>query len=253
MGGSQNLGFVEKRSQEDGTSFPAYIDNIFFDPKKEYVGLYICVDVEQDKSISLDSLNKILHERGVQYQLVVNRSTESLISYYAVLNMTGKTTTKETLEKEIRNIFGQKMSVFEYINTNTPGIICNTKSFPLMLEVVGNKIPVTAFIHPFWSYLFGALYDTFGAGGLSIIWMMGRESAEGMRQIKALPLSPQHKMNVAMLQLQLHGWGKFETEGNQEKNFNVKVYDNFECLNTRELKGYQNSFMRGMLTGLATY
>jgi predicted hydrocarbon binding protein len=246
------LDSVGKEHLEEEKNYPTFIDNIFYEPKKDYCGIYITVNNEHDQSSNLEGLDKILMNNGVPYQLVVNRSTEASVSCYAVLDLTGKTDARETIEKDIRSLFGQKLVVFEYIHTNIPGVMCNTKSFPLMLEVVGSKIPVTAFTHPFWGYLFGALYDTFGAGGLSIIWMMGRESAEGMRPIKALPLNSQHKLNVALIQLQLLGWGKFEILSAQEKNFNIRVFDNFECLNTKELKGYQSSFMRGMLTGLAT-
>jgi predicted hydrocarbon binding protein len=81
--------------------------------------------------------------------------------------------------------------------------------------------------------------------------MMGRESAEAMRSLKALQLSTTNKINIALIQLQILGWGKYELEIPDNKRANIKIYDNFECLATKDLKGYQSSFMRGMFTGLA--
>jgi predicted hydrocarbon binding protein len=81
--------------------------------------------------------------------------------------------------------------------------------------------------------------------------MMGRESAEAMRSLKALQLNASNKINIAFIQLQILGWGKYEIEIPDNKHINIKIYDNFECMVTKDLKGYQSSFMRGMFTGLA--
>lgn len=231
---------------------PSYIDNIFYDPKKDCVGLYLIANIDQTTQGSVDGLTKIFKDKGISYKLLVNRTMGSILSVYAVLDFTGKQNMKEVVEREIRALFNNGIVTLEYGNTNIPGLVCNIKSFPLLLDMIGTIIPVTAFTQPFLSYLFGALYETFGAGGLSIIWMMGRESAEAMRPLKALQITPINKVNTALIQLQILGWGKYEIEVPDNKHTNIKIFDNFECLATKDLKGYQSSFMRGMFTGLAS-
>jgi predicted hydrocarbon binding protein len=230
---------------------PSYIDNIFYDPKKDCLGLYLIANCDQAKQCTTDGLTKIFKDKGIPYKLMIDKTMGSILSVYAVLDFTGKQNMKEAVEREVRTLFNNGIITLEYGNTNIPGLVCNIKSFPLLLDLIGTMIPVTAFTHPFISYLFGALYDTFGTGGLSIIWMMGRESAEAMRSLKALQLSTTNKINIALIQLQILGWGKYELEIPDNKRANIKIYDNFECLATKDLKGYQSSFMRGMFTGLA--
>lgn len=230
---------------------PSYIDTIFYDPKKDCLGLYLIANYDPTKQCSVEGLARIFKDKGIPYKLIIDKTLGSILSVYAVLDFTGKPNLKEAVERDIRALFNNGIVTLEYGNTHIPGLVCNIKSFPLLLDVIGTLIPVTGFTHPFLSYVFGALYDTFGAGGLSIIWMMGRESAESMRSLKALQLNTTNKINIALIQLQILGWGKYEIEMPDNKHTNIKIYDNFECLVTKDLKGYQSSFMRGMFTGLA--
>lgn len=231
---------------------PSYIDNIFYDPKKDCVGLYLIANCDESKGCTTEGVTRLFREKGIPYRLIIDKTMGSILSVYAVLDFTGKSNMKEAVEKDIRALFNNGIVTLEYGNTNIPGLVCNIKSFPLLLDMIGTLVPVTAFTHPFLSYLFGSLYDTFGAGGLSIIWMMERESAESMRSLKALQLNPHNKVNVALIQLQLLGWGKYELEMPDNQHTSIKVSDNFECLATKGLKGYQSSFMRGMFTGVAS-
>lgn len=242
----------DNQSSDKREYLTSYIDTMTFDPKKDCSGLYIGIKCDQSDSCSIDALMKVFRDKGIPYQLVIDKTSSSQHTFYAVLDFTGRSQSRETVEKDLRALIGDKLISFEYINSDIPGLTCNVKSFPLALDIFGSQTLTTAFTHPFLSYMFRAIYETFGAGGLSIIWLSGREAVESMRPIKNLPLDNRQKMKVALMQLQILGWGKFELVEMNDKNCVVRVNENFECLATAGLKGYQSSFMRGVVTGLAS-
>jgi hypothetical protein len=241
-----------KPSYEKEKYLPTYIDRISFDPKKDFTGLYLTIKCDPQGSCLNETMMGILREKNIPYQLIVDKATASERTFYGVLDFSDKSESKAAIEKEIRAHFGNSLVSLEFTNTNIPGLAYNVKGFPLVLEVIGSPVSVTAFTLPFLSYTFRAIYETFGVGGLSIIWLSGRESIESIRPLKNLALDNRQKIEVALIQLQLLGWGTFELVELSAKNFVVRVYNNFECIATKDLKGYQNSFMRGVMTGLAS-
>ncbi|MEM4217734.1 MAG: 4-vinyl reductase, partial [Candidatus Methanomethylicaceae archaeon] len=103
--------------------------------------------------------------------------------------------------------------------------------------------------------LFQGLIKRFGAGGMTLLWFMGNDAGEGkgldLVKLKG-SLSNVERMKIAFARLQSFGWGIFELVecDDKENRIVIRVRDNFEEMAAKEIKGYQNSFLRGFLVGL---
>jgi len=93
------------------------------------------------------------------------------------------------------------------------------------------------------------LYEIFGIGAFSVLWLLGKRA--GIRSaISKRELDPEGSIRETLKELESAGWGIFELNCEGHKTYSIRVYDNFECNATLDLKDYQNSFLRGVLCGI---
>ncbi len=162
---------------------------------------------------------------------------------------------KDEIIKEIKESFGDRLIHIECAETGVPGFIYNIRGFPLIFNFSDRLIPVATLSIETWRTLFQGLIKRFGAGGMTLLWFMGNDAGEGkgldLIKLKG-SLTNVDRIKIALARLQSFGWGVFELVECDEKanKIVIRVKENFEENATKDIKGYQNSFLRGFLVGL---
>jgi predicted hydrocarbon binding protein len=233
---------------------PVHLSDHYYDPAREYCGLYIVAKIELPEFGPTTELLKIFDKCGIVL-ITITSHQKDLVAYdFIIVDLTGKKHMVKELKKEIKKKFGKRLLLFECTNTGIPGFIYNMRGFPLIFNFNDSYLPMAAMSTTVWRSLFEGLMKRFGSGGSVILWFMGNDAGEGKaRSLQNLKgnLSNAERIKIALARLQSFGWGKFELIecDDQGKRVVIRVHDNFEDIVTKDIEGYQNSFIRGFLVG----
>ncbi len=162
---------------------------------------------------------------------------------------------KNEIRKEIIEKFGDRLQLFECVETGIPGFVYNKKGFPLVFNINDELIQVAAIGVHGWETLFRGLIERYGEGGTVIIWFMGMDMGENSAR-RVMRLKGQfncaERIKISLSRLQSLGWGKFEIAECDEdgKKIVIRVRDSLEELVTHDIEGYESNFLRGFLVGL---
>ncbi|MEM3485739.1 MAG: hypothetical protein QXI12_08965, partial [Candidatus Methanomethyliaceae archaeon] len=234
---------------------PVHLSDHYYEPGRSFCGLYIVSKIELPDFSPTAELIKIFNRRGILLLNITSHQKDYVTHDFVIADLTGKEAQKEEILGEIRRIFGHRLVSIECIDTGVPGFIYNVKGFPLIFNFSENYSPVAALSVHTWKTLFQGLIKRFGAGGMTLLWFMGNDAGEGkgldLVKLKGA-LSNVERMKIAFARLQSFGWGIFELVecDDKENRIVIRVRDNFEEMAAKEIKGYQNSFLRGFLVGL---
>lgn len=236
---------------------PVHLSDHYYDPDRQYCGLYIVSKVVLPDFSPTAEIIRIFNRRGI-YLLNITSHQKDLITHdFVIADLSEKELLKEELEKEIKERLGENLISMECVETGIPGFIYNVKGFPLVFNFSDNFSLAAAMSIDTWKKLFQGLMKRFGAGGLTLLWFMGNDAGEGsglsLLKLKG-PLINVDRVKIALARLQSFGWGLFELVECDEMNNKIiiRVHENFEEIATKEINGYQNSFLRGFLVGLVS-
>jgi predicted hydrocarbon binding protein len=234
---------------------PVHLSDHYYDPGRSYCGLYIVSKIELPDFSPTAEIIKIFNRKGILLLNITSHQKDYVTHDFVIADLTGKDGLKEEILKEIRECFGQRLISVDCIDTGVPGFIYNVRGFPLIFNFSENYYPVAALSIQTWKTLFQGLIKRFGAGGMTLLWFMGNDAGEGkgldLLKLKG-SLNNAEKIKIAFARLQSFGWGIFELAECDDKNNRIviRVGENFEEIAAKEIKGYQNSFLRGFLVGL---
>jgi predicted hydrocarbon binding protein len=234
---------------------PVHLSDHYYDPERDYCGLYVVAKIELPEFGPTTELLKIFDSKGI-VSITITSHQKDLVAYdFVIVDLTGKKHLKKELEKEIKERFGKRLLLFECTDTGIPGFIYNMKGFPLIFNFSDAYLPMAALSTSAWKTLFEGLTKRFGSGGMVIMWFMGNDAGEGKAKVLLNlngKLTNVERIKIALARLQSFGWGKFELVecDDRGKRVVIRVQDNFEDILTKDLKDYQNSFLRGFLVGL---
>ncbi len=233
---------------------PVHLSDHYYEPERDYCGLYIVAKIELPEFGPTTELLKIFDSRGIVL-ITITSHQKDLVAYdFVIVDLTGKKHMKKELEKEIKERFGKRLLLLECTDSGIPGFIYNMKGFPLIFNFNDAYLPMAAMSTSSWKNLFEGLTRRFGSGGSVIMWFMGNDAGEGKAR-RSLnlqgKLSNAERIKMALARLQSFGWGKFELVecDDQGKRVVIRVHDNFEDIVTKDIEGYQNSFIRGFFVG----
>lgn len=234
---------------------PVHLSDHYYDPDKEYCGLYLVSKIELPSFGPTSELIKIFNRRNISLLTINSHRKGDLIYDFIIIDLTGKKRLKEEIRKEILDKFGDRLRLFECIETGIPGFVFNKNGFPLVFNFNDEYTPVAAIGIHAWKTLFEGLIERFGAGGSVIIWFMGMDMGENSaRRVMRLKgsFSCPDRIKISLSRLQSLGWGKFEIAECDEsgKRVVIRVRDNFEELATLDMEDYESNFLRGFLVGL---
>ncbi|MGQ9759917.1 MAG: V4R domain-containing protein [Candidatus Methanomethylicaceae archaeon] len=234
---------------------PVHLSDHYYDPDRNYCGLYIVSKVVLPDFSPTAEMIRIFNRRGILLLNISSHQKDFITYDFVIIDLSEKEHLKEEIEKEIKERFGTNLISMECIETGVPGFIYNINGFPLIFNFSDNLLPAAAMAINTWKMLFQGLMKRFGADGLTLLWFMGNDAGEGngieLLKLKGT-LTNVDRIKIAFARLQSFGWGRFELVECDDKanRIIIRVYDNFEESATKEIKGYQNSFLRGFLVGL---
>jgi predicted hydrocarbon binding protein len=233
-----------------------HVSDHYYDPDKNYCGLYIVSKLALPEFGPTSELIKIFDKREIILLSITSHQKDGLVYDFIIVDLTGKESVKTELEKEIREKFGDKLVFIECADTGVPGFIYNVNGFPLVFNFSNNYTQVAALTAPIWKTLIMGMIKRFGASASIILWYMGNDAGEGKGKVllTLTGINNRDMIKIGLARLQSLGWGRFELAecDEQGKEVVIRVYDNFEEMVTKELLDYQNSFMKGFLVGLAS-
>ncbi len=234
---------------------PVHITDHYYDPTKSYCGLYIISKIELPNFSPTAELIRIFNKRSILLLNITSHQKDFVTHDFLIVDITGKEQLKEEILKEIKEKFGERLIQIDCVETGVPGFIYNIRGFPLILNFSGNFSSAAAMSAETWKMLFQGLMKRFGAGGLTLLWFMGNDAGEGegldLLKLKG-SLTNIDRMKMALARLQSLGWGRFEFVECDDLagRIVIRAHENFEENVAKEIKGHQNSFLRGFLVGL---
>jgi len=234
---------------------PVHMSDHYYDPHKEYCGLYLVSKIELPDFGPTSELIRIFNKRNISLLSINSHRVGDLIYDFVTVDFTGKKKMKNEIRKEIIEKFGDRLQLFECVETGIPGFVYNKKGFPLVFNINDELIQVAAIGVHGWETLFRGLIERYGEGGTVIIWFMGMDMGENSAR-RVMRLKGQfncaERIKISLSRLQSLGWGKFEIAECDEdgKKIVIRVRDSLEELVTHDIEGYESNFLRGFLVGL---
>lgn len=234
---------------------PVHLSDHYYDPGRSYCGLYISSKIVLPDFSPTAEIIRLFNKRGILLLNITSHQKDFVTHDFVIADLTGKEGVKDEIIKEIKESFGDKLIHIECAETGVQGFIYNVKGFPLIFNFSDRLIPVAALSIETWRTLFQGLIKRFGAGGMTLLWFMGNDAGEGkgldLIKLKG-SLTNVDRIKIALARLQSFGWGVFELVECDEKTNKIviRVKENFEENAAKDIKGYQNSFLRGFLVGL---
>ncbi len=234
---------------------PVHLSDHFYDPHRDYCGLYLVSKIELPEFGPTSELINIFNRRNISL-LSINSHRKGDLAYdFVIVDLTGKKKMKNEIRKEIVEQFGDRLQLFECVETGIQGFVYNKNGFPLVFNFNDEYTQAAAIGIYGWKTLFQGLIERFGEGGMVIIWFMGMDMGENSaRRVMRLKgeFNCFERIRISLSRLQSLGWGKFEiAECNEDgKKIIIRVRDSFEELITSEIEGYESTFLRGYLVGL---
>ncbi|MBC7121156.1 MAG: hypothetical protein H5T33_06245 [Candidatus Methanosuratus sp.] len=235
---------------------PVHINDIYYDPEKQFCGMYIASKASMpDFDPTIELLN-ILNKNKVCLLSISSHRSEDVVHNFIILDLTDKSKLKENMIKNIHEIFGSRLVYFECAESGVPGLIYNVNGYPVILNVSGHPMQVAAMTTSGWKNLVIGMIRRYKGDATLMLWNMGNDfgEAHGKFLLEIKNLSDKNRIMIGLAVLQALGWGKFDLAECDEfgKVVVIRATENFEELITRELLEYENRFLLGFFVGLVS-
>lgn len=123
---------------------PVHLSDHYYEKNKQYCGLYVVSKVELPDFSPTAELIRIFNRRGILIVSASIRQSNMITSDFFIVDLTGKADLKKRIRKEIMDCLGDRMLLFECIETGVAGFIYNVKGFPLIFNFSDRYTPTAA-------------------------------------------------------------------------------------------------------------
>jgi len=235
---------------------PVHINDIYYEPEKQFCGLYIAAKITMPDFDPTLELLRILNENKICFLSISSHRSEDAVHNFITLDLTDAPELKEEMIKNIKEKFGSRLVYLECADSGVPGLIYNVNGYPVILNISGRPMQVAAMTTSGWKNLVMGMIRRYKGDAMLMLWNMGNDfgEAHGKTLLEIKGLSDRHRIKIGLAVLQALGWGKFELAECDEfgKVVVIRATENFEELITWELLDYENRFLLGFFVGLVS-